>query len=141
MEDKITQGDITRITQAFYADVRKDDLLAPIFASKIAPADWDDHISHIGIFWGSVFLKTGAFQGNPMRKHLALSGLTPEHFTRWLALFKSAGARTLSDEKAHAFFTMADRIARSFQMGLAFHHDNKGETDHPFKAFAIQRPS
>lgn len=141
VDTQITEEDIARLITVFYASVRKDALLAPIFATRIKAEQWDEHITHIGAFWSSIFLKTGRFSGNPMRKHLSLKGLTPAHFERWLHLFRAAGVRALDTDKSAAFNIMADRIAKSFQMGLAFHHESKGETDHPFQDFALKRPS
>ena len=137
--DMITKDDIQKLMTVFYADVRKDTLLAPVFATRIAPDDWDEHMAHIGTFWESALLKTGRFSGNPMRKHLSLPGLTPAHFERWLHLFRIAGVRTLPTEKYSAFNQMAERIASSFQMGLALHYESKGEDDHAFTAFSIHR--
>jgi len=37
----ITKDDIQKLMTVFYADVRKDTLLAPVFATRIAPDDWD----------------------------------------------------------------------------------------------------
>lgn len=141
MQTQITEDDITRLLSVFYADVRKDALLAPIFATRITQDDWDDHIIHIGKFWSSIFLKTGEFSGNPMRKHLTLDGIMPEHFERWLHLFRLAGVRVLETEKSAAFNIMAERIAKSFQMGLAFNRESRGETNHPFQAYAIRPPT
>ena len=134
-----TESDIKRLVHAFYGSVRKDDLLAPIFAQKIPEDHWPHHMKHIGDFWSGIFLKTGRFDGNPLQKHLAVNGLTPEHFGHWLWLFKTTADEVLSPEQADAIFTMAQRVAQSLQMGIAFHHETSGKTDHAFTAFAVRR--
>ena len=139
MGSPIKEEDIRLVVRAFYARVREDDLLAPIFATRIQDDSWDIHEDHITDFWSSIFLKTKQFSGNPMRKHLALKGLTPEHFTRWLSLFKQTSKHLLPPEKAELLITMSRRIGESFQMGLAVHYENSGETDHPFKDFGIKK--
>lgn len=140
----ITEDDISAITKVFYAAVRKDDLLAPIFNKIIGTTNeqWNPHIEHINDFWSNIFLKTGRFDGNPMTKHAPISGLLPIHFTRWLELFAMAGEKTLPPEKQLAFNRTANRIGQSLQMGLAVHFA-QGDDDvpNPFIEFGIRRPS
>lgn len=135
----VTEEDIGRLVQSFYARVRKDDLLGPIFKSKISDDHWPKHMDHIQDFWSSVFLKTGRYTGNPLLKHAQLSGLTPEHFIHWLALFKDTAEKSLEPNISIEFITMANRIGLSLQMGLAFQHAQSGQADSPFKSFGIER--
>lgn len=140
MSSPLDEAAIRAVVQAFYPRVRDDDLLAPIFALKIHNDDWPHHLDHITDFWSSIFLKTGRFTGNPMQKHLGLPGLTPAHFTRWLSLFKDTAETVLTPHQATTMYTMAQRIAQSLQMGLAFNLEQSGAVDHPFAKFAIKRP-
>lgn len=140
----ITEDDIATLTKYFYAHVRKDDILGPIFNNKIGTDKqaWDPHIAHINDFWSGIFLKTRRFDGNPMAKHAPLPGITPAHFTRWLELFSEAAAKTLPPAKQEAFNQTANRIAQSLQMGLAVHFaQNDDDTPNPFIEFGISRPS
>jgi len=141
--EPITEEDITALTNVFYTWVRKDDLLGPVFNTKIGIGDeeWAPHIQHINDFWSGIFLKTERFSGNPMAKHAPLPGLTPAHFTRWLELFAKAGEQTLSPAKQEHFNITAKRIAKSLQMGLAFHNASKDIEPNPFAEFDIARPS
>jgi len=138
MSATLSEADIQRVVRAFYKEVQEDDILAPIFASKIGADDWEKHMDHITDFWSSIFLKTGRFKGNPMLKHAALSGLTPMHFSHWLTLFKSVSNRVLESHKADAMQTMAERIGKSLQMGLAFNFEKAGHTDHPFADYGMR---
>ena len=133
------EAEIEALVGAFYARVRKDPELAPIFASKIKTADWPRHEAHIVDFWSSVLRKTGRYSGNPMAKHAGVAGLTPELFTRWLDLFHDTAKRVLSERQSAMINKTAQRIAQSLQMGLAFHYDGQGEDDHPFKAYGLRR--
>lgn len=76
---------IDHFVEAFYAKVREDSLLGPIFAAGVA--DWPAHLSRMKAFWRSVLHNSGEFSGNPMLKHLAMPGLEFRHFSRWLELF------------------------------------------------------
>ena len=139
MSPLFTEADIKRLVHAFYGAVRKDDLLAPIFAQKIPDDHWPQHMAHICDFWSGIFLKTDRFDGNPLQKHLAVNGLTPDHFGHWLWLFKHTADEILSEPQAEAIHMMARRIAQSLQMGIAFHYETSGQADHPFKDFAVRR--
>ena len=139
MPNLFSEADIKRLVHAFYNSVRQDDLLAPIFAQKIPEDHWPHHMEHICNFWSGIFLKTDRFDGNPLQKHLKLNGLTPDHFGHWLWLFKTTADKVLTPVQAEAIYTMAQRIAQSLQMGIAFQFETSGETDHPFTDFAVRR--
>jgi len=76
---------ISAFVERFYGKIRRDDLLAPIFAERIA--DWDLHLGRMKQFWRSVLHASGEFAGNPMAKHMAIPGLEERHFAHWLTLF------------------------------------------------------
>ena len=142
-ERSLTEDDITKLVQLFYARVRRDPTLSPVFIGKIGETDssWAVHSKHIEDFWSSVLLKTKRFTGNPMLKHIALPGITPHHFKLWLEIFELTADETLIDAHAHEVKAMAHRIAQSLQMGLAFHHERSGQSPHPFTDYsAISRP-
>ena len=76
---------IERLVRDFYAKVRQDDLLGPIFNARIA--DWPAHLARMKAFWRSVLHNSGEFAGNPMLKHIVIPGLEAGHFAHWLELF------------------------------------------------------
>lgn len=86
---------IDHLVEAFYAKIREDDLLGPIFAEHIH--DWPPHLARMKAFWRSVLHNSGEFSGNPMLKHLAMPDLEFAHFGRWLDLFYE----TLRDAECH----------------------------------------
>src|SRR5690606_19232333 len=79
----------------FYAKVRDDALIGPIFDERIA--DWPAHLARMKAFWRSVLHNSGEFSGNPMLKHLIIPGIELAHFSRWLDLFYA----TLRDAEGH----------------------------------------
>ncbi|MGX5734652.1 group III truncated hemoglobin [Bosea thiooxidans] len=107
---------IAQLVRTFYDRARRDDLIGPVFEEAVA--DWDDHIHKITDFWSSVMLRTGRYQGRPMRPHLILP-LTGAHFDRWLALFEATACELCPPEIAEAFTVRARRIADSFEMARA----------------------
>jgi hemoglobin len=119
---EITEANIRRLVDAFYVKVRADAGLGPIFARAI-PGDWEPHLQRMYAFWSSVMLTSGRYKGNPVVKHLVIPGMTPELFTRWLALF-DATCRELFDEAVRAAFRVkAERIAESLKLALFYRPD------------------
>ncbi len=138
----IDEDDIAAITKVFYARVRRDEILGPVFKARVGTDDarWEQHIAHINDFWSQVFLQTGRFAGNPMTAHAALEEITPAHFARWLAMFAQAGQQVLPEAKQKIFNQTAERIAKSLQMGLAVVWADR-EAGNPFAEFDAVRPS
>lgn len=116
VHSEINEASIARLVQTFYDRARNDALIGPIF--NCAVADWDHHIAQITDFWSSMMLKTGRYDGRPMRPHLRLP-LRAEHFDRWLQLFEATAREIFPEEIADAFISRARRIADSFEMGVA----------------------
>jgi hemoglobin len=108
---------IARLVDSFYARVRADDLLAPIFAARIA--DWPGHLGRMNQFWRSVLHGSGEFSGNPMLKHLMIPGLQERHFERWLELFYATlGDLESCPQAALTAGTRARTIAASLLIGI-----------------------
>ena len=107
---------IERLIHGFYADVRADPLLAPIFAAKIT--DWAPHLAQMCDFWSSVMLMSGRYHGQPMPKHTPLP-IEAAHFDRWLALFEAAARRLCPRAAADALVERAGRIGESLELAMA----------------------
>src|SRR5690606_23250096 len=67
-ETGIDEAMIDALVEGFYAKVREDDFIGPIFAERID--DWGPHLAQMKLFWSSVALSTGVYQGRPMPKHV-----------------------------------------------------------------------
>jgi hemoglobin len=110
---------IERFVRAFYAKVRTDALLGPVFAARIR--DWEPHLQRMVAFWSSIALMTGRYHGTPMAKHLPLA-VDAEHFDRWLALFEDTARELCPPAAEQHFVERARRIAESMELGLAGYH-------------------
>jgi hemoglobin len=119
---EITEANIRQLVDEFYARVRADSVLGPIFERAI-PGDWQPHLEKMYAFWSSVMLTSGRYKGNPVVKHLAIPGMTPELFTRWLALFDAACRDLFDDAESAAFRGKAERIAESLKLALFYRPD------------------
>lgn len=120
----VTEEMIRQLVHAFYAKVRADVALGPIF-EKVIGNDWDTHLGKMCDFWGSVMLTSGRYHGNPMTAHMRLKMVNPSHFIRWLSLFRETASELFAPEIAGAFIARAENIARSLQLGMFFRPDVK----------------
>ena len=119
----VTEQDIARLVPEFYARVRRDALLGPIFDARIA--DWDHHLTKLVDFWSAILRRTARFSGAPMPKHAALPGLSLELFERWLGLFEVTLAEQPNRAMADQAWLAARRIARSLWSGYQMSRDPK----------------
>jgi hemoglobin len=110
---------IRDLVHAFYAEVRRDPLLGPVFAARVH--DWDEHLEKLSRFWSSVVLMTGAYKGRPMPVHAAIDEISRAHFERWLALFRSTARSRCPGPAAALFIDRAERIAESLHLGIMLH--------------------
>lgn len=112
----ITASSIPRMVDKFYARVREDPMLSPIFESQLG-GRWDEHMPRMYAFWTKALLGSGDFQSNVFGKHMALAGLQSAHFIRWLALFRMTAIEVFGSEDAKIPILMAERIAASLHLG------------------------
>jgi hemoglobin len=127
---------LCRLVDRFYAKVRTDAELGPIFASRIA--EWEPHLERMAAFWSSVALMTGRYHGRPVPAHAGLP-VGWAHFERWLALFRETARETCTPEGAAHVIERAERIARS--LSLATEDAARRDADAvPKLRHAIRRP-
>ena len=110
--DLCTEEEVTRLVHEFYAQVRLDPALGPIFESAVH--DWPAHLAQLVDFWSAMLRGTRRFRGAPLQKHQALPGLDAELFQQWLRLFRQTTA-TLGNAHMQAEADgMARQIAENF---------------------------
>ncbi len=114
----VTEDMIHAVVHAFYAKVRRDPALGPIFARVIGDT-WDMHLAKMCDFWSSVLLMTGRFKGSPMAAHARLPELRATHFARWLHVFGQTATEICPPAAAALFITKAEMIGQSLQLGIA----------------------
>lgn len=116
---EITEEALARLVERFYAMVRRDALLGPVFNSAVE--DWPEHLERLQAFWSSVMLTSGRYKGRPLPAHLKHgAAMTPERFRRWLALWEETSADLFPAEAAAALQLKARRIAESLSLGIRF---------------------
>jgi hemoglobin len=121
-QDHVSEESICLLVDAFYAKIRIDPELGPIFARAI-PGDWQPHRTKMYAFWSSVMLTSGRYKGNPVAKHLEVEGIRLEFFERWLALFDETCGELFDDRLRGEFSRKAARIAESLKLALFYRPD------------------
>lgn len=117
----IDEAMIDMVVETFYEKIRNDDQIGPIFNHRIGER-WAAHLARMKDFWSSLMLTTGRYKGRPMQVHMQMSEVTPEDFTRWLALFRDNAREVCSSDVADVFILRAEKVAESFQLGMFYKH-------------------
>ena len=103
----ISEDSLRDLVGLFYARVRADPLIGPLFNAAIA--DWPEHLVRLQAFWSSVMLTSGRYKGRPLPAHVRHADAIDERsFVRWLAIWREtteelldpAGARALQEKAA-----------------------------------------
>lgn len=117
VESDITGPRLRQLVSAFYARVRGDDLLGPVFESAVP--DWPAHLGLLTDFWSSLMLASGRYHGKPILAHLRhAAAITPAHFDRWLGLWAEVTTERMPAGAASALQAKAERVAKSLQLAL-----------------------
>ena len=117
----LTEEAIGRLVDTFYAKIRVDPELGPVFNNAIA--DWGPHLQTMRNFWSSVMLTSGKYKGNPVAAHQEVDGIQFDLFARWLALFDETCRELFTADIAEAFNVKARRIGESLQFALFYRPD------------------
>jgi len=123
-EKALADVDVTRTTigilvREFYARLRRNERLGPIFAREIS-GDWEPHLEKMTDFWCSVILKSDDYQGRPVPAHLKMKDVTEQDFDIWLGIFGQTAEELFSQDTAAIFVERAERIAKSLKLAMFF---------------------
>lgn len=118
LRDLENRADVYKLVSAFYTEVRKDELLGPIFNRHII--DWPEHLERLTDFWETNLFYVAKFRGNPMQVHQKVDAaenytINEMHFGVWLNLWFKTLDSLFEGEKSN----IAKNRARN--MGTFFH--------------------
>ena len=116
MPDITSEADVRRLVDAFYAAIREDALLNPIF-TDVARVDWSHHLPKMYAFWNSLILGQPGYSGQPFPPHTVLP-VRREHFTRWVELFQRTVDANFAGEAAQRAKNAAASIAHTFALRM-----------------------
>lgn len=113
MTDIANRKDIETLIDTFYKKVINDDLIS-VFFTETVELDWKIHIPIMYNHWESVLFGNATYKGNPMIKHIELNAkkhLEPEHFDRWLTIWRNTIQENFSGKNADEAIQKAENIA------------------------------
>lgn len=113
--DLATRSDVLDLLDEFYRHCFADDLLGPVFLD-VAHMDLAAHLPAIADFWCKVALHQGEYRRNALAPHKELhrkADLTPQHFERWLAIWRATVDRRHVGPHADLARIQGTRIAYS----------------------------
>lgn len=124
-EPRITEVEIATLVDRFYAKVREDAEIGPVFNDAVQ--NWDAHLALLKDFWSTVLLTTGRYKGNPLLAHFRLP-IEERYFGRWLALFAETANEVMSAKQAEIVVGKAELIAVNMKRVLST--GRTGRTNH-----------
>jgi hemoglobin len=112
----ITEQEIALLVDRFYAKVRVDPEIGPVFNDAVQ--NWDAHLALLKDFWSTVLLTTGRYKGNPLLAHFRLP-IEERYFARWLTLFRETANEVMTAPHAEVVIQKANFIALNLKRVLA----------------------
>ncbi|UZD24157.1 group III truncated hemoglobin [Algoriphagus halophytocola] len=118
-----SRKEVDFLVRRFYDQVRKNELLGPIFNGVVK--DWDTHLVHLSDFWEMILLQTGPGAGkfNPVKVHRTVdaevdNSIEQAHFGNWLELWFGTIDRYFEGEVAAYAKEHARRMAHMLFMRI-----------------------
>lgn len=114
-----THERIERLVSTFYARVREDAALGPIFEERVS--DWPRHLERMNTFWRSVLRAEPGYRperGTPQEIHRSLERATLAHYDRWLELFDDVAREVFEPWAADHLLARARRMAGVLSLPL-----------------------
>lgn len=119
MIDIRNKTDIQCFVDGFYGDIRADNLIGPIFASRISEDDWPQHLDKMYRFWNTILFGSSEYRGNPFSHHIGL-GIDSVHFDRWITLFHKNIELYFKGDKADEAKERAVKMRLLFESKLEY---------------------
>lgn len=112
MRDIETKEDIALLVDAFYAEVQKDALLAPVFNEHLADK-WDEHHEKLYRFWQTVLFREKTYSGRPHKMHEKMQ-ISSTHFDLWIKIWQQTVDKLFEGEIAERAKFRGQTMADSF---------------------------
>jgi len=114
MNDIQNREDVALLVRTFYSKVRTNDELGPIFNKAIT--DWEHHLEYLTDFWESQLFRKNLYEGNPLKKHVAIdkannNQITNDLFGLWLQFWIQTLDELFKGEKVDLAKNRARNIA------------------------------
>ena len=113
---------ILNLLRHFYADVRQDPVIGPIFNVQIK--DWKEHLETIAKFWETIIGGPRSYARPMPMKHLPLQ-LQDEHLERWLFLWQANCRAQLPTDIAREMIDLSQHIGSKLRSILGIPSNRK----------------
>ncbi len=123
-KDITNMEDIRLLVDEFYAEVRVNELIGPIFHGVIRDR-WPEHLEKMYRFWQTVLLGTHTYQGSPFVPHAQLP-VDQEHFDAWLGLWHRTIDRHFKGARADEAKWRGDKMALMFLSKIRYYRQHPG---------------
>lgn len=121
-KDIETIADIRILVDTFYASVRENGLIGPIFDGVINDR-WPEHLNKMYRFWQTVLLDEHTYFGGPFPPHAELP-IKKEHFEAWLNLWRQTVDSLFEGEKADEAKWRAEKMAEMFLFKIEYYRQH-----------------
>ncbi|MBF6609314.1 MAG: group III truncated hemoglobin [Flavobacterium sp.] len=128
MLKKITdRADVALLVDRFYAKVRQDEVIGPIFNGLIS--DWEEHLEKLTGFWTMNLFGTKSYSGNPMTAHQHADDATGSqislyHFKIWLHYWFETIDEHYEGENAETLKRRAEKMHINLMAKILEHRNN-----------------
>jgi hemoglobin len=106
---------ISNLLRHFYAHVRQDPLIGPVFNAQIK--DWKEHLDIIASFWETLIGGPRTYARPMPMRHVPLR-LREEHFERWLFIWQANCWAQLPPYVAREMIDLAHHIGGKLRLIL-----------------------
>jgi hemoglobin len=115
----LSEALVREVIEAFYAKVRRDPILGPVF-DDIIQDEWPAHLERITSFWLSATRLEMSYEGRGfMPAHLKHASIRTEQLPRWLVLFRETADAVCPPPAAEVLIDIAERMADSIRVSLS----------------------
>ena len=119
IKPRVSEEEIARLVDRFYAKVRSDPQLEYVIDNAIV-GDWEGHLARMRAFWAAAISLKGDSPEGPVDAHLRFDGMDRTLLTRWIALFDETCSELFDEPLAAAFSMKASRIAEKLRFAVSY---------------------
>ncbi|MET4080565.1 hemoglobin [Pedobacter sp. UYP30] len=119
LTDIATLEDIKLLVDTFYGNVQKNELIGPIFNSRLA-GRWEMHLEKMYTFWQTVLLNKHTYFGSPFPPHARMP-IEKQHFDTWLSLWRNVIDQHFKGEVADEAKWRGDKMAELFMAKIDYY--------------------
>ena len=120
--DLDTLDNIKLMVNSFYAKIRKDELLGPIFNERIGDR-WPEHLEKMYRFWQTILLGEQTYYGSPFSPHATMP-VESEHFEHWIEIFKTNLDEHFEGDIKNEAAWRAEKMAKMFDYKISYLREN-----------------